>query len=155
MAAGGLPAIIYFVTALFPEDAMTPSCRRRRATAALALAAAVAVPLLAATAIPVAAPPPSARARRRHAVPQRRPVPRRPGVRGGGGARPAGHLLLRQHGRRRLEDDRCRHQLGADLGPRLHHWLGGRDRGRPLGPQRPLRRDRRVPDPRQRGGGGR
>ena len=48
--------------------------------------------------------------------------------------------LLWRDGRRRLEDDRRRLELGEHLGQGLQDGLGRRDRGRGIGPERHLRR---------------
>ena len=62
---------------------------------------------------PVASPPPPSD-RRRARVAQHRALARRPGGGGGGRARTAPRLLLRRHGRRRLEDHGRRRQLEPD-----------------------------------------
>ena len=59
-------------------------------------------------------------------------------------------LLLRRDGRRRLEDDRRRLELGGRLGQGLQDRLGRRDRRRGVGSERRLRRDGGGADPRQR-----
>ena len=78
------------------------------------------------------------------ALPQHRPVPRRP--LDGGHRRPASarHVLLRRHRRRRLEDDRRRIELGGRVRQGLQDRIGRRDRRLGIGPERRLRRDGRV-----------
>ena len=66
-----------------------------------------------------------------------------------GRARAAAHVLLRRHGRRRLEDDGRRLELGDRLRQVLQDGLRRRARRRSLRPERDLRRHGRRLHPRQ------
>ena len=81
---------------------------------------------------------------RRHALAQHRPVPRRPHQGGGRARQPAAHLLHRRGQRRRVEDDRRRPHLEADL-RRPADRLDRRGRRRAVRSQHRLRRQRRRP----------
>ena len=80
----------------------------------------------------------------RAALADDRAVPRRPHEGRGRRARPARPLLHRRQQRRRLEDDRLRPHLDADL-RRPAHRLDRRHRRRAVESRRDLRRQRRGP----------
>ena len=89
-------------------------------------------------------PPPGKRLAVRDALALHRPVPRRPDGAADRRAGPAERLLHRRQQRRRLEDDRLRPHLDADL-RRPADRLDRRARGRAVRSQRHLRRQRRGP----------
>src|SRR5690349_8083148 len=73
-----------------------------------------------------------------------RAVPRQPHEGGHGRAVAAEHVLHRRRERWRVEDDRLRPHLGSDL-RRTGHRVRWRDRGRLVGSECRLRRERRGP----------
>ncbi len=81
---------------------------------------------------------------RRDAMAQHRAVSRRANEGGGGSSEPTVHLLHRHGEWRRVEDDRCRAHLEANLRGSTHriHRMGRR---RAVGSQHRLRRQRRRP----------